>query len=187
MREVSVLVVSGSLRGGSFNSALARAAQKHAPAGINVSVYAELRDVPLFDEDFGIDPGPPAVEELRRQIDEADALLLCTPEYNSSFPGVLKNALDWASLPTGRSVLNGKLVAIAGASPGQLGTARAQSALRQIFVGLNADVVTQPEVMVFRAHERFDEAGNLTDQFSIGLLQGLLNELGARARSPRRG
>lgn len=185
MSEISVLAISGSLRASSYNTSLARAAQKHAPAGVEVSLYEGLRDIPHFDEDLEADV-PAPVEELRRRIAAADALLLCTPEYNGSFPGVLKNALDWASRPGGSSVLDGKLVALAGASPSFLGTARAQLALRHIFVGLDAEVVSKPEITIFRAHERFDDAGNLTDEFSVKLLQDLLTELSVRARSPRR-
>ncbi|MFC6881701.1 MULTISPECIES: NADPH-dependent FMN reductase [Actinomadura] len=181
MDDITVLAISGSLRTTSYNTALARAARKQAPPGVRVSLYNGLREIPPFDQDQE-ERLPAPVTDLRRRIGEADALLLCTPEYNHSYPGVLKNAIDWASRPPGRSVLNGKLIAIAGASPGFLGTARAQVALRAVFVGLNAEVVTSPEVAVFRAQERFDQAGNLTDETSIALLQQLLTELSTRAR-----
>ncbi|MBO8185854.1 NADPH-dependent FMN reductase [Streptomyces spirodelae] len=183
MREVSVLAISGSLRARSYNSALAQAAQKHAPKGVDVGIYEGLRDIPPFDEDFETGPPPAPVADLRRRIDAADALLVVTPEYNGSFPGVLKNALDWASRPAGRSSLQGKTVAIAGASPSNFGTSRAQLALRQVFLSLDARIVAQPEVMVFRAHERIDDAGNLTDETSVDLLRTLVEKLAGMARA----
>ncbi|NGO67956.1 NADPH-dependent FMN reductase [Streptomyces boncukensis] len=177
MREVSVLAISGSLRARSYNSALAHAAQKHAPRGVNVELYDGLRDIPHFDEDAESAPPAAPVAHLRERVRAADALLVVTPEYNGSFPGVLKNALDWASRPAGQSSLHGKTVALAGASPSNFGTSRAQLALRQVFLSLDARVVSQPEVMVFRAHERFDDAGNLTDEMSLTLLGDLLGKL----------
>lgn len=185
MEEVTVLAVSGSLRARSYNTALALAARKHAPPGVDVVVYEGLGNVPPYNEDFDTDQADDAVVDLRKRIADADALLIVTPEYNGLMPGVLKNALDWASRPMGSAVLNGKVVAFAGASTSQLGTVRAQLALRQMFFGLGADVVAQPEVLVFRAHERFDDAGNLVDEVSISLLRDLMQVVAQRVRQRR--
>src|SRR4029077_15594638 len=123
---------------------------------------------------------PPAkVIELKKRIREADAVLIVTPEYNYSIPGVLKNAIDWASRPYGQSAWSGKPAAIMGASVGASGTARAQYHLRQMFVFLNMFPINQPEVMIGNAAERFDPQGNLTDEttqdFIIQLLQNLVD------------
>ncbi|HEY8225664.1 MAG TPA: NAD(P)H-dependent oxidoreductase, partial [Pyrinomonadaceae bacterium] len=121
---------------------------------------------------------PPAkVVELKKQIRKADAILFVTPEYNYSVPGVLKNAIDWASRPYGDNAWNGKSVAVMGASVGMLGTARAQYHLRQMFVFLNMHAVNQPEVMISNAPKRFDDQGNLTDETAKRLIQQLLGEL----------
>lgn len=184
MTEVKVLAISGSLRARSYNTALALAARTHAPSGVGVTCYDGLRDIPPFDEDYDTEAALAPVADLRRRISEADALLIVTPEYNGSMPGVLKNALDWASRPSGRSALDGKTVALAGASTSQFGTVRAQLALRQMFASIGATVLPQPEVLVFRAQDRFDDGGNLTDPFSISLLQDLLRALAARSLQP---
>lgn len=187
MSDVNVLAISGSLRTGSYNTALAHAAQKHAPGGISVSIYEGMRQLPLFDEDFDTETPPEPVADLRHRINVADGLLIVTPEYNGSVPGPLKNAIDWASRPAGGSSLQRKPIAIAGASPSNFGTVRAQLALRQMLIGLDAEVPSQPEVMVFRAHDRIDSAGNVTDEFSLSLLQDLLIALMRRihARAER--
>jgi chromate reductase len=114
---------------------------------------------------------------LKERIRTADAILLVTPEYNYSVPGVLKNAIDWASRPYGESAWNGKPVAVMGASIGALGTVRAQSHLRQMFVYLNMHAVNQPEVLIGNAAQRFDEQGNLTDATSADLIRQLLQNL----------
>jgi chromate reductase len=117
------------------------------------------------------------VIELKRRIREADAILIVTPEYNYSIPGVLKNAIDWASRPYGDSAWNGKPVALMGASIGAIGTARAQYHLRQVFVFLNMFPINQPEVMISNAGERFDAGGNLTDETTKKLIRQLLQSL----------
>ncbi|MBN8899514.1 MAG: NAD(P)H-dependent oxidoreductase, partial [Rhodospirillales bacterium] len=121
---------------------------------------------------------PPAVETLRSRIAAADALLIVTPEYNGSIPGLLKNAIDWASRPP-EQPFAGKPVAIMGASPGVLGTVRAQYHLRQSFVGLDALVMSRPEVMIGQAHTRFDAEGHLTDEKTRGFVASLLVALQA--------
>lgn len=159
--ELRVLGISGSLRAGSWNSAALRAAQELAPPGMRIDL-ADLRALPLYDQDHEARGFPEAVQKLGSQIQAADAVLIATPEYNYSVPGVLKNAIDWVSrLPGGPFA--GKPVAIMGASPGMLGTARAQYHLRQSFVFLRSHVLNGPEVMIAAAHQKFDDAGKLTD------------------------
>ena len=172
---VKVLGISGSLRKGSFNAAALRAAQKLAPAGVTVDTF-DIAPIPLYNEDVKAQGFPPPVQELRDRIKAADALLIVTPEYNYSIPGVLKNAIDWASRPP-EQPFQDKPIAIMGASPGLLGTSRAQYHLRQCFVFLNARLVTQPEVMIAQASQKFDADGNLTDETSSGLVAKLLGEL----------
>jgi len=135
-----------------------------------------LDGIPIFNQDHEQDP-PPAVVEFKRRIRDADAILFVTPEYNYSIPGVLKNAIDWASRPYGDNAWDGKATAVMGASPGVIGTARAQYHLRQTFVFLNMFAVNQPEVMIGKAHERIDQAGNLTDETTKALIRQLLANL----------
>lgn len=170
-----ILGIAGSLRESSYNRAALRAAQTLAPQGAQVDIF-EIGDLPGFNQDHEKEP-PPKVAELKDRIRQADAILIVTPEYNYSIPGVLKNAIDWASRPYGDSAWEGKPVAIMGASIGSVGTARAQYHLRQMFVFLNMYPVNQPEVMISKAHERFDKEGNLTDETSKKLIGQLLTEL----------
>lgn len=180
MTTVKILGISGSLRADSHNTALLRAARKHQPEGVEIEIYRRLREIPPYDFDLDTESRrPEPVADLRRRIAAADGLLIATPEFNYSVPGVLKNALDWVSTDwdnTG-ALLDGKPAAIMGAAPTNFGTVRAQLALRQVFVWTHTDVVVKPEVIAFRAHERFDEDGNLTDEATIGLLNGLLDAL----------
>lgn len=177
MTELNVLAISGSLRAGSLNSALLRAAQKHAPSGLTVEIFAGLADIPLYNGDLDTDTPPVAVTELRAAIGAADGLIIATPEYNYSVPGVLKNALDWASRPALSSVLRHKHIAIMGAAPGNFGTVRAQLALRQSFLWTKSRTLLHPEVHVFNAASRFDDAGNLVDESTIDLLRQQLDAL----------
>ncbi|MGW8364963.1 NADPH-dependent FMN reductase [Streptomyces wedmorensis] len=181
MSASSILAISGSLRADSHNTQLLRAAQKFNPGGMDIEIYDGLRDIPPYDVDLDTpDLRPAAVQELRRRVAEADGLLIATPEFNYSIPGVLKNALDWLSTDWTRAEglpLRRKPTAILGAGPGAFGTVRAQLALRQILVCTDNDVVVKPEVHVFRSHERFDADGNLTDEDTITLLQDLLTAL----------
>jgi chromate reductase len=179
--ELVILAISGSLRTGSLNTALLAAAQKHAPSGVRIELYEGLGDLPPFNDDLDTpDCVPSSVIDLRARIGDADGLLIATPEYNYSIPGVLKNALDWASRPNPGAVLDGKNVAITGASPGNFGTSRAQMALRQVFLATRSPVVASPETLVFAAHQRFDEGGNLIDDGTIGLLRATLEGLRAQ-------
>jgi chromate reductase len=177
MSELRILGISGSLRADSHNSALLRAAAKFAPAGVSVELYQGLRDLPPYDQDFDTEHPPAQVADLRARISAADGVLIATPEYNYGVPGALKNAIDWASRPAATSSLKGKPVAIMGAAPTNFGGVRAQLALRQSFLWIDAKVVGKPEVIVFRSHERFDEGGNLVDEDTRDLLVGLLDAL----------
>ena len=161
-RPIRILGIAGSLRQQSYNRAALRAATELAPEGATVDIF-ELDAIPGFSEDDEQNP-PEKVVELKRKIREADAVLFVTPEYNYSIPGVLKNAIDWASRPYGDSAWSGKPAAVMGASIGSIGTARAQYHLRQVMVFLNMFPVNQPEVMIGAANERFDTVGNLTDE-----------------------
>ncbi|MEW5746612.1 MAG: NAD(P)H-dependent oxidoreductase [Nitrospirota bacterium] len=177
---ITILGFAGSLRKGSFNKALLRAAVELAPDEAEIETF-DLEGIPAYNQDLEYDP-PARVRELKEKIRAADALLIVTPEYNYSVPGVLKNAIDWASRPYGDSAFPGKPVAVMGASIGMLGTARAQYHLRQSFVFLDMHAVNQPEVMVPFAQEKFDAEGRLTDQTAAGLIRQLLQNLVAWTR-----
>ena len=165
----------GSLRKDSYNHFALKAAQELVPDGAVLNLI-ELHGIPVFDQDNEMAP-PAAVLEFKRRILAADAILFATPEYNYSLPGVLKNAIDWASRPYGDSAWLGKPAAMLGASVGNLGTARAQYHLRQILVTLNMPVVNQPEVMIGNAAERFDQDGRLTDEPTRQFIRKLLSAL----------
>ncbi len=170
--SVKILGISGSLRAGSLNSAALRAAVGLAPAGMSIEL-CDIGDLPLYNEDERAKGFPAPVERLRAQIKAADGLLIATPEYNYSIPGVLKNAIDWASRPP-EQPFDGKPVAIMGASPGALGTGRAQYHLRQCFVFLNGHVLNKPEVMIGGAGAKFNSSGALTDQTTRDFLAAML-------------
>lgn len=178
---VKILGIAGSLRRESYNRNALRAAIDLVPDGTRLEPF-ELDEIPIFNQDHEQDP-PSSVVEFKRRIREADAILFVTPEYNYSIPGVLKNAIDWASRPYGDNAWNGKVAAVMGASVGVIGTARAQYHLRQTFVFLNMFAVNQPEVMIGKAHERFDKAGNLTDEITKKLIRELLQNLVALSRA----
>jgi chromate reductase, NAD(P)H dehydrogenase (quinone) len=171
-KPVSILGIAGSLRRESYNRAALRAATELLPEGATIETF-ELDGIPGFNQDDEQNP-PAKVTELKRRIREADAILIVTPEYNYSIPGVLKNAIDWASRPYGDSAWNGKPAAIMGASVGTIGTARAQYHLRQMMVFLNMFPVNQPEVMIGNAQDRFDAEGNLTDDATKDFIRQLL-------------
>ena len=173
--SLRILGIAGSLRRDSYNRAALRTATQLVPQGAAVDVF-ELDGIPGFNQDEEQDP-PGKVVELKRRIRESDAVLFVTPEYNYSIPGVLKNAIDWASRPYGDSAWNGKPAAIMGASVGAIATARAQYHLRQMMVFLNMFPINQPEVMIGSASERFDSQGNLTDDTTRKLISQLLQNL----------
>jgi chromate reductase len=177
---IKVLGIAGSLRERSFNRMALRAAQALAPEGISVESL-DIAGVPLYNDDVRAQGYPPKVQALREAIAAADALLIATPEYNFSIPGVLKNAIDWASRPPDQPFA-GKPVAIMGASPGRVGTARAQYHLRQMLVFLDAHALNKPEVLIGGAGQVFDEAGNLTDEATQGFVRDLLTALAVWTR-----
>jgi chromate reductase, NAD(P)H dehydrogenase (quinone) len=176
-RKFIVCGIAGSLRRGSYNGALLRAAQELAPEGMEIRIFHRMAELPLFNQDVEAEGDPEPVQALKRAIGEADALLIATPEYNHGVPGVLKNAIDWASRPARDSVLSGKPTALFGASPGITGTARAQTQLRQAFVFTGTPALLQPEILVFRAGEKFDEEGRLTHERTREFVGRLLREL----------
>ncbi len=147
-----VLGISGSLRRGSYNSALLRAAAERLPGGVELVEFDRLREVPPYDEDVEMAGTPEAVEALREAVRGADAVLIATPEYNSSIPGQLKNALDWVSRPAGKSALNGKPAAVIGASTGMFGAVWAQAELRKVLSAMGGRVV-EAELAVGHAKE----------------------------------
>jgi chromate reductase, NAD(P)H dehydrogenase (quinone) len=158
MGNLTLLGISGSLRRGSYNTALIRIAQEECPTGVAFRT-ADISKIPPYNEDVRLLGDPPSVGLLKEQIRTADALLIATPEYNYSVPGVLKNAIDWASRPPETSPFGNKPLAIMGAG-GMMGTARAQYHLRQIAVFTNMHPLNKPELFVRRAAEKFDEEGN---------------------------
>src|SRR5438309_1321209 len=158
---MKVLAISGSLRRDSHNRKLLRAAAELFPRDIEVELWDGLKAVPPYDEEDDTEPAPAAVARLRAAIAGADALLIATPEYNSSIPGQLKNALDWASRPVATNALRNKPVAVIGASTGGFGAVWAQAELRKVLAALGARVLDL-ELAVPHAHTRFQE-GDLTD------------------------
>lgn len=158
-----LLTISGSLREGSYNTGLILAAEEVAPDGVEVERYDGLRAVPAFHGDREAHSAPPEVEHLRRLVARADAVLIATPEYNGSIPGVLKNALDWLSTPYPDNVLRNKTVAVVGASTGGYGAMWAQADLRKV-LGLIGARVVPGNLPVERAQERFDADGRLVDE-----------------------
>jgi chromate reductase len=174
-KVLTILGFAGSLRKNSFNKALLRATVELVPKEARIEVF-DLAGFPSFDQDFENQP-PEIVKEFKAKIRAADAILIATPEYNYSIPGVLKNAIDWASRPYPENAFNGKPVAVMGASTGMLGTARAQYHLRQCFVFLNMYPLNKPEVMVAYAPQKFDENGRLMDEDTRKHVATLLQSL----------
>lgn len=175
MEKVKILGIPGSLREKSYNRSLIREAARLLPESAEMEIF-ELHGIPGFNEDEEHNP-PEKVALLKRKIEQADAILFVTPEYNYSVSGVLKNAIDWASRPYGENSLNGKSTAVMGVTISEIGTARAQYHLRQMFVFLNMFPVNEPEVFVANAHEKFDEEGNLNDETAKDLMRELLQNL----------
>jgi chromate reductase, NAD(P)H dehydrogenase (quinone) len=175
-----VLGIAGSLRRDSLNSALLRAAAERLPAGVELVEFDRLREIPPYDEDLELEGPPAAVAELRASMREADAVLIATPEYNHSIPGVLKNALDWASRPAGHSALNGIPAAVIGASTGMFGAVWAQAETRKVLGALGGRVL-EAELPVARA-DRLLTGGRLElDPQQSERLEEILAELIASA------
>lgn len=170
-----ILGISGSLRKDSHNTALLRAAAELLPPGVELELFDGLRDVPPYDADEDVpELHAPGVLALKDAIERADAVLIATPEYNHSIPGVLKNALDWASRAPERAMQN-KAVAIVGATPGRWGTVRSQLALRQMLMFPACRVMPAPLMTIAGAREHFDSDGNLTNSEMRDQLAAVLN------------
>ena len=172
-----IVAFAGSLRRGSYNRALIRAAVELAPAGMTIEPI-EIGGLPFYDADVESQGDPPAVAAFKAALFRADGLLIATPEHNDGLPGVLTNALDWGSRLPGRSPLVGKPVAVMGASPSQVGTARAQHHLRQVLAHTHARVLPPPELLVASAHQRFDAELRLVDERTRRVLGDLLKRFG---------
>ena len=181
--SITILGMAGSLRKESFNKGALRAAQQLCPQGARLDVY-DLAGLPLFNQDEERNAHP-KVADFKQKIRAADAILIATPEYNYSIPGVLKNAIDCASRPYGDSAWTGKPVALMSASIGAFGGVRAQYDLRRCFVFLNMDCVLQPEVAIANASQRFDAQGSLVDETAKKLIGQLLQALVAKARAAK--
>ncbi len=175
-----VLAISGSLRRGSHNAALLRAAAEEAPAGVDIRLWNGLREIPPYDADDDLSPGPPAVEELRAAVRAADAVLIATPEYNASVPGALKNALDWASRPLATNVFRNKPVAVIGSSTGAFGAVWAQAELRKVLGTMGARVV-DAELAVGHAEDKLDPDGRLVDEDARDGLRDVVQLLASEA------
>jgi chromate reductase len=178
---VRILAISGSLRRGSHNTSLLLAAEELLSPLDTFELWDGLREVPPYDSDDDVDPAPPAVAALRAAVERADAVLIATPEYNSSIPGALKNALDWASRPIATNVFRSKPVAVIGSSAGMFGAVWAQAELRKVLAAMGARV-TDVEVAVGRAQERFDDEGRLLDDDVRAQLRDALATLSAESR-----
>ncbi len=174
-KKVHILGFAGSLRKNSFNRSILRAALELVPEDGKLEIF-DLEGIPPFNQDLESQP-PEKVKEFKAKIGTADAILIATPEYNYSIPGVLKNAIDWASRPFGDNAFEGKPVAVMGASPGMTGTARSQYHLRQTFVFLDMHPLNRPEVMVPFAHEKIDKEGKVTDPKTTEKIRELLESL----------
>jgi chromate reductase, NAD(P)H dehydrogenase (quinone) len=168
-----VVAFAGSLRRRSFNRALIEAARELAPTGMDIEPI-EIGGLPFYDADVEAEGDPAPVAAYKEAIAAADGVLIATPEYNDGIPGVLTNALDWGSRLPGRSPLAGMPLAVMGASPSQVGTARAQLHLRQVLGHIQARVLPPPELLVARAHERFDAELRLTDETTRRVMADLL-------------
>jgi chromate reductase, NAD(P)H dehydrogenase (quinone) len=181
MPIVRALAFAGSLRKESWNRKLLRLAIEAARAEGLETLEFDLRDIPLYDADVEATGFPPAVEAFRRATVEAAALIIATPEYNNSVPGVLKNAIDWASRPP--NALDGKVAAILGASAGNFGTVSAQRALRPVLVTLNVLTLPAPRVFIARAAQAFDSDGTLKDHGVAGEIHALMRRLAHTTRA----
>lgn len=173
---LDIAAFAGSLREGSFNRSLLRAAVELAPDGIAIRIL-DISRIPLYNADIEAGGLPQAVAEFKHEVAAADGLLIATPEYNHGVAGVTKNLIDWASRPPRESPLDRKPVGIMGASPGMTGTARGQTQLRQAFEFTNSYCMPQPEILVARAREKFDAVGRLTDESTREHLAKYLNAL----------
>lgn len=170
MSRYHLVGIAGSIRANSFNHMLLRAAGEVLPEDADLRIV-RIDTLPYYNQDLDVVGVPPVVEDFRAAVRAADGLVIATPEYNYSMPGVLKNAIEWASRPIASSALAGKPIALMGASTGGFGTVRAQLALRQVFAGTNNPVVNRPEVLVGMAQNKFDVDGRLIDPQTLAFLR----------------
>jgi chromate reductase len=173
-RTMKILGIAGSLREGSYNKSLLLSATELAPKEMDIEIF-DLGKIPPYNQDLETNL-PEIVKDFKDKIIAADGILFATPEYNYSIPGVLKNAIDWASRPFGQNAWENKAAAIIGASTGMLGTARAQTALRQTFTFLNVFCMNRPEIYVAKAADKFSAEGKLTDDETKDYLKKFLEE-----------
>jgi chromate reductase len=182
-----ILAIPGSVRGGSHNARLLRHAAEQAPPGLEIELWEGLKTIPPYDQDDDVEPAPHAVASLRRAIARADGLLIATPEYNSSVPGVLKNAIDWASRPRAATPLQNKPVAVIGATTGRFGAVWAQAELRKVLASTGARVVDL-DLPVALADDAFDDHGALRvpelEQRLGEILDQLTDSIRARTELP---
>jgi len=178
---MNIIAISGSLRKGSYNTMLVRALAKLAPAYMHIEMV-EIGNFPLYNADDEA-AYPAVVQAIKDKIAKADGIIIATPEYNRSLPGVLKNAIDWISRPYGNNSFAGKHILIAGVSSGKIGTAVAQSHLKQMLLYLSADVIGQPELYLGPSKSVFDEEGNILEDSTRQLLTKALEKLASRAAS----
>ncbi len=178
---MKILGICGSVRDGSFNRGLLRAAQEEAPAGVELEIY-NLGEIQAYNADVEKVEAPASVTAFKEAIAAADAMLIACPEYNGSFTGVLKNALDWASRPASTQPFSGKPAALVGASGGPSGTARAQAAILPVLMALGVIVMPKPGMMVRNSASLFDENVNLTDQDTRDRLRDQVGALVAFAK-----
>lgn len=173
-----ILGIAGSLRESSYNKLLLQAASKLLPQSTQLEIF-ELHNIPVYNQDVEMYAFPDTVKVFKKKIEGADGILISTPEYNHSYPGMLKNAIDWASRPYGHNSFDGKPTAVISASPALFGGIAAQDHLKQILLALNTRLVTQPAVIVSAADQKFDQDGNLLDpntkQFMKQLITNLVN------------
>ena len=172
---MNILAFAGSLRKGSYNKSLLMAAKELAPDEITITIF-DLEGIPLFNSDLEAEGDPDRVAEFKEAILQADGILIASPEYNHGMTGITKNAIDWASRPPKNPVLRYKPVGVMGASPGITGTARSQDQLRQALKALGAYCMPSPELLLFRAREKFDENGTLTDESTRKFISKYLND-----------
>lgn len=178
-----VLAISGSLREASNNTALLRALREEAPSGVEIELWHGLKEIPPYDADDDVVPGPETVEAFRELVRGADAVFFATPEYNSSIPGALKNALDWASRPLATNAFRNKPVAVVSTSAGAFGAVWSAAELRKVLGAMGARV-TEAELAIGHADEKFDDEGRLADDDVRQSLRDALDTLLAEVRVP---
>jgi chromate reductase, NAD(P)H dehydrogenase (quinone) len=174
-QNIRIAAVSGSLRKASYNTASLHALAELAPEGVSIEVLT-LHDIELFNEDVEAEGWPPKVRDLRDAVGTADGIVVATPEYNYGMTGVLKNALDWLSRPTGKGPINGKPATIVGASASKVGTARAQAHLRQVYYYNAMPLLPSAEVLIANAGDKFDNDGKLAHSPTRKFLSDMLDD-----------